>query len=217
MAATHSAGHRATATAAKTHARPPAPSCEDDTVTISIGHVRNELDRYLHTHPTERDRLAEFADLLATERPWTHRSHMAGHVTATAIITNPVGELLLVHHRLHDVFWPPGGHIEPVDKALSAAALREAVEETGLDPARAVLTDPEPLDIEICDVPANPARGEGPHRHLDFRYAFSSPNVALQAQASEVYEAAWLPITNLDAPQLVAALNARLRETASSV
>jgi 8-oxo-dGTP pyrophosphatase MutT (NUDIX family) len=189
-------------------------SCQDEAVTVSIGHVRDQLDLYLQAHPTERDQLAEFAGLLATERPWTNRSHMAGHVTATAIITNPVGKLLLVHHRLHDVFWPPGGHLEPVDESLSAAALREAVEETGLDPARTVLTDPVPLDIEICDVPVNPAKGEGPHRHLDFRYAFTSPGVALQAQASEVYEAAWRPIAELDAPVLVAALRARLSTAA---
>lgn len=178
--------------------------------------MRNELDRYLHRYPTERGRLAEFADLLTAERPWTHRSHMAGHVTATAIVTNPVGELLLVHHRLHDVFWPPGGHLEPVDKSLSAAALREAVEETGLDPAQTVLTDPVPLDIEICDVPANSAKGEGPHRHLDFRYAFASPRVALEAQASEVHAAAWRPIAELDAPALVAAITARPHTTASA-
>lgn len=191
-------------------------SCEDGTVTISIRHVREELDHYLHARPAERDRLTEFANLVATERPWTHRSHMAGHVTATAIITNPIGELLLVHHRLHDVFWPPGGHIESADETLSAAALREAVEETGLDPARTVLTDPVPLDIEVCDVPANPVKGEGPHRHLDFRYAFSSPRVALRAQASEVHEAAWRPIGDLDAPALVAVLRARLQTPASA-
>jgi ADP-ribose pyrophosphatase YjhB (NUDIX family) len=190
-------------------------TCHHVQVPILMSHIREQLKRYLQVHPSEHSRLAELQKLLATEGSWTQRSHMAGHVTATAVVTNSMGELLLVHHRLHEVWWPPGGHAEDVDRTLAGAALREAAEETCIDPAVAVLADPVPLDIEVTAAPANPARQEGQHQHFDFRYWYTAPRVALRPQQAEVHGAAWRPIRELDAPGLVAALEARLA-TASS-
>lgn len=183
---------------------------------ISISHVRKQLDLYLLAHPDETPKLAETRALLATERPWGDRSNMMGHVVATAIITNPFREILLVHHRIHQVWWPAGGHAESADREIADAALREAIEETGIDPAVTVLADPVPIHVEMTQVPANPGKGEPPHRHFDFRYWFTAPRVAVRPQESEVHGAAWMPISELDAPALAAALEARLAAAASN-
>jgi len=147
---------------------------------------------------------------LGADGPWTDRKAMDGHAVATAVITSPDQEILLVHHRLHRVWWPPGGHLEVVDNTLSGAALREAVEETGLDPSTMTLASPSPIDVEVTAVPPNPAKGEGSHKHLDFRYWFSAPRLPLHPQEDEVHDVAWRPISDLAAPRLVATLTAHL-------
>jgi 8-oxo-dGTP pyrophosphatase MutT (NUDIX family) len=52
------------------------------------------------------------------------------HVTSSAIITGSRGVVLLRHKRLR-IWVQPGGHLSP-GEALSAGAMREAEEETGL-------------------------------------------------------------------------------------
>ncbi len=53
------------------------------------------------------------------------------HFTATAIVHNASGQVLLVHHKKFDRWMCPGGHIEP-DELPDEAVLREVMEETGL-------------------------------------------------------------------------------------
>ena len=62
------------------------------------------------------------------------------HVTASAVVLDPGAEhtCLVLHGRL-GVWVQPGGHLEPSDLSVAAAAGREVAEETGLEgsiPAR---------------------------------------------------------------------------------
>ncbi len=63
----------------------------------------------------------------------------------------------------------PGGHVEPTDVSLEAAALREAIEETALE-LELHPTAPRPFDLDIHQIPERP--GEPAHFHLDVRYLF---------------------------------------------
>lgn len=58
---------------------------------------------------------------------------MTTHLCSSVFIINPENlNILLVHHKKHDKWVQPGGHIED-GESIEAAAIREAKEETGLD------------------------------------------------------------------------------------
>ncbi len=131
------------------------------------------LVRQLSSHRAEDDK--ETRDLAAMRR---HALELAeplspsqwpAHFTASAVVVDPGGErVCLVFHKKLERWLQPGGHIEPADGAdFSRAALREVLEETGLD-ARLHERAAAPLDVDIHFIPA---RGAAPgHEHLDVRF-----------------------------------------------
>lgn len=65
--------------------------------------------------------------------------HPESRLGAAAIITNPAGEILLVHHTYGPLNWElPGGGREPGESALDAV-VREVYEETSLVVVRSEL------------------------------------------------------------------------------
>ncbi|MER6307696.1 NUDIX domain-containing protein [Streptomyces sp. NPDC001657] len=138
--------------------------------------IRRTVETYLSQHPGERDTLAGL--LAALDRPVdaTARTTLPGHVTCSAVVIDRQGRVLHIRHRATGgLMLTPGGHIEPGDRTLLAAALRQVSEEAGIPPGALCLTRQllgSPIDIDLHDIDANPAKGEPAHRHYDFRYAF---------------------------------------------
>lgn len=178
-------------------------------MSITIAHLRDQLDAYLERWPGDA---AGIAPLLALDSPAGFaRATMPGHVTASAIVLNASGEVLLIHHKAIGRWFQPGGHLDPADPTLPAAARREAAEETGIAPADLHLADPAPIHIDIHPIPANPRKHEGPHHHYDIRYAFHTPAATLDPDTTEVLAAEWRPPTDLDNPALVKRVQALQR------
>ena len=127
------------------------------------------------------------------------RDHFApGHFTASAFVLDPEGErLLLILHGKLGLWLQPGGHWDPEDGSLQAAARREVHEETGLGPA-----DLEPgaplLDVDVHRIPPNPRKGEPEHRHYDLRVLLRARSTAIQA-ASDARDARWVPLAQVHA------------------
>jgi 8-oxo-dGTP pyrophosphatase MutT (NUDIX family)/GNAT superfamily N-acetyltransferase len=132
----------------------------------------------------ERDSIALFLSSFDTlARPFDEQA-AATHVTASAIVTSDAGVVLHLHKRL--AMWlQPGGHIDPGETPWEAA-LREAVEETGL-PITAGEADVQREQLIHVDVHAGP-RG---HTHLDVRYRFDVPHVVPAPPVGESPEVRW--------------------------
>ncbi|HVC26098.1 MAG TPA: NUDIX domain-containing protein [Acidimicrobiales bacterium] len=129
----------------------------------SRAQIRRELDRL-------GDPLDRYADRV--------------HVTGSAIVIGPRGTVLHVHKRVGR--WiQPGGHLEPGESPADAA-LREAVEETGL-PLRHPDGDPRLFHLD-----AHPAPGG--HVHLDLRYLLVSDDVEPAPPPGESQDVRWFSI-----------------------
>ena len=117
-----------------------------------------------------------------------------GHFTASAFVLAPDrGALLLVHHRKLDRWLQPGGHVEPGDADLLAAARREVLEETGI--AELALERTGSFDLDVHPIPA--LGPELPHEHFDVRFLFRAGTRALRL-SSESKAVRWVPLSEID-------------------
>jgi 8-oxo-dGTP pyrophosphatase MutT (NUDIX family) len=124
----------------------------------------------------------------------TDRNNLAGHLTASAWVLHPDRQqALLIHHRTLDKWFQPGGHIEPEDESLLAAARREVIEECGLEDFMAL--QPGIFDLDIHLIPAKGAMPE--HPHYDVRFLFLANTIELNANLGEVKALRWASIEAL--------------------
>jgi 8-oxo-dGTP pyrophosphatase MutT (NUDIX family) len=113
-----------------------------------------------------RRRMQAFA---AEHRDALLRSCRPGHFTGSALVVDPSrGVVLVLWHRKLQRWLQPGGHADGVGD-LARVALREAVEETGIEGLRVV---GPAVDLDVHEV--RPP-GEEPHLHLDLRYVVVAP------------------------------------------
>jgi 8-oxo-dGTP diphosphatase len=136
------------------------------------------------------------------------------HFTASAVVFDDAGRVLLVHHNKLGRWLYPGGHVEP-DEDPAQAAIREVREETGVGvqlisgplfahPAVTVHV----LPYAILEMPVSDSR-IGPRRHIDMVYVAHATSTALTAQIAEVGSVRWLPLADigrLDTPAELPAL-----------
>ena len=100
------------------------------------------------------------------------------HFTASALIKNDEGKVLLVYHKKLDVWLYPGGHIE-ANETPDEAVVREVKEETGLDVEivgeLATKLNDEEEDVSVLHNPyiilCERIKAKEEHYHIDMVYA----------------------------------------------
>ena len=130
---------------------------------------------------------------------------MQRQFTATVYIIDH-DQVLLIYHRKHKKWLPPGGHLGK-DELPSEAAIREAKEETGLD-IELILDEhcwvkswnassfPRPY---LCLLEEIPAFGEQPqHQHVDMIYLAKSVGGLEQENAQETDGLRWFTIEEIE-------------------
>src|SRR5207248_3022376 len=100
--------------------------------------------------------------------PFSRRQFAPGHITCTGLVLSPDGrEALFVHHDRLGRWLLPGGHVEPEDESVAAAARREVAEETGVELKAG---EARLIGIDVHGIP--PAKGEPYHQHHDLLFWF---------------------------------------------
>jgi 8-oxo-dGTP pyrophosphatase MutT (NUDIX family) len=160
-----------------------------------------------------RDRYVEH---LRAHEDGMYRECSPDHVTASMVVlSHDHREVLLTLHSKANQWFQFGGHCEPGDRTLVAAAGREATEESGL---AGLVLDPVPVQLSEHAVPF--CGPDGDVRHLDVRFLAVAPATGLHAVSEESLDVRWWPADALPDPgsdlvELVALARARLAQSPS--
>ncbi|MDA4108939.1 NUDIX domain-containing protein [Mycolicibacterium holsaticum] len=120
------------------------------------------------------------------------RECVPGHVTGSALVLDHTGSMaLLTLHPRVGRWLQLGGHCEPGDDTIVAAALREAAEESGID---GLEIDPVLAALHVHPVTCSLGV---PTRHLDMQFIVHAPADAQIACSDESLDLRWWPLDAL--------------------
>lgn len=138
---------------------------------------------------------SSYVALLRERSDAVWRTCVPAHLTASALVLDARHRRVLLTLHRKGAFWAQlGGHCEVNDDTLAAAALREAVEESGISDLRLVADSPVDLDRH-----ALPAAFGTCGEHLDVRFVAVAPDGAAAVRTSESTELRWFDAERLPA------------------
>jgi 8-oxo-dGTP pyrophosphatase MutT (NUDIX family) len=158
--------------------------------------VREQLRGYQPVDDSEAGFVSRMIQLTRAEAACERAHFDPGHFTASAFVLSPDRrDVVLIHHKKLGIWVQPGGHVEPADLDLVAAARREVLEEVGLGELELITTGTSTLfDVDIHVIPARKA--DPMHEHFDVRFAFVAKTRDL-VHSEEVGDLRWVPLSEI--------------------
>ena len=154
-----------------------------------------------------------YVDYLSVHPSGVLREDRPHHLTAsTLVVSADASAVLLSLHAKAQRWFQFGGHVEPGDASLLAAATREATEESGL---AGLALDPVPVQLSDHEVPFC---GAGVH-HYDVRFIAVAPAGAVPAVSDESLDVRWFPIASLptEDPDMLELIDLSLQRVETSL
>ncbi len=161
-----------------------------------LAHLRRLLQSLQVADATEARHVKDCLLLAGIDGDPFARDHWTpGHFTASAFVLSPdEADVLLIFHEKFRRWLQPGGHVEPGDTDIVAAARREIEEETGLSDIEAL--GDGLFDVDVHEIPAR--KGDPAHRHFDARVCFRARSRELVA-GTDALAARWVPLEEVSA------------------
>ena len=149
----------------------------------------NLLHRYASSNlltTEEQPMLEQIITFVKSTPDCFKREHLAGHITASALVINEASTAaILMHHKKLNIWVQPGGHADG-DTNVLGVALKEAFEETGLEVIYPLSQDI--FDIDIHWIPEGKVPG---HWHYDIRFILQTAENETISSNDESLEVIW--------------------------
>jgi 8-oxo-dGTP pyrophosphatase MutT (NUDIX family) len=153
-----------------------------------------------------------YVDYLTDHGSGVLREDRPHHLTASTLVLSASHDaVLLTLHTKAQRWFQFGGHLEPGDASVLAAATREATEESGL---AGLVLDPVPVQLSDHEVPFC---GEGVH-HYDVRFVAIAPADGAHAVSEESLDVRWFGLDELptDDPDMLELIDLALHRVERS-
>ena len=150
------------------------------------------LSDYRERYPKEMEVVERMTQFVSDNSDCFERSLQIGHITGSAWVVSPdFSETLMTHHKKLNIWIQLGGHADG-DSDVSNVAMREAVEESGIDDIK--LVSDQIFDIDVHEIPAF---GEEPaHYHYDVRFLLQTAHKDFKV-SKESKALAWISSSQL--------------------
>lgn len=180
----------------ETPAQYPCTAVENRPVTRTE-HLLALLAAHRPLAPDGAAHIVRTVELVASHAdPFDRHDLAPGHVTASAFVVSPDrARLLLIHHRRLQRWLQPGGHVEPADADVVAAARRELGEEAGIDSVDRLPEFPGLLDVDVHTIPGS--ADSDSHLHFDVRFLFRARSDAIRS-GSDAVDVRWVPVDAIE-------------------
>ena len=154
---------------------------------------RENLLQLLDSYDDELNSKAKIVNFVKANSDCFERSNEYGHITSSSWLLNKdLDKVLLTHHRKLNKWLQPGGHCDG-ESNVPVSALREAVEESGIEEWD--FLSKEIFDLDVHLIPAR--KSEPEHYHFDVRFVFQATASEEYIVSEESHDLAWVPLNNI--------------------